>query len=169
MCSRRRFVLAVSVLVGIGVLVSACGAGQTETVTVTKRHVVKQTRTVTVTETQPSTAGAATANNLTVTPDVRQAVRNAVISGEDRSLAKKTKGPLPGSMYYGEYQGVHYAVAAFDMPYTGTTDQPTLFVQLPNVPWFMPVTDLGGSPLDEAAAIPCPLRQVWDIGCAESH
>jgi len=165
---RRRFVLAACLIVGIGLLGTARGAGGTETVTVTKRHVVKRTRTVTATETEPSTASSSTAHNLAVTPAVRQAVRNAVITGEDRSLAKKTKGPLTG-MYYGDYQGVEYAVAAFSMPYTGTTDQPTLFVRLPHVPWFVSITDLGGAgPLDQATVIPCPLRQVWDIGCAES-
>jgi hypothetical protein len=49
------------------------------------------------------------------------------------------------------------------MPYTGTTDQPTLFARLPHMAWFMSITDLGGSPLDQAAAILCPLRELWDI------
>lgn len=138
-------------------LVSGCGAGSTETVTVTKRP-------VTVTEAASNTADEA--KNLVVTPRVRHLVRLAAISGQSPTEAKQTKGPLKG-MYYGEYRGVRYALATFDRPLTGTTDEPSLYVQLPNQRWFMWVTEVGYGPIEEARVIPCPLRKVWDIGCAE--
>ena len=68
---------------------------------------------------------------------------------------------------YGEYRGIKYALAAFDFPLTGTTDQPLLLVQLPGVTYWVVVTDVGGSPLSEARAIPCPLKEVWGLGCTE--
>jgi hypothetical protein len=153
-----RTVVAV-ILVG---LVSGCGGGSTETVTVTKRRTVTVTKTVT--EAAPSTAEEAM--NLVVTREVRHLVRLEAIEGESPTEAKQTEGPLKG-MYYGEYRGVRYALASFDRPLTGTTDEPSLYVQLPHQPWFMWVTEVGGGPIEEAQVIPCPLRKVWDIGCAE--
>jgi hypothetical protein len=155
-----RMVVAV-ILVG---LVSGCGGGSTETVTLTKQRTVTMTKTVTVTEAAPNTADEAM--NLAVTPEVRHLVRLAAIEGESPKEAKQTEGPLEG-MYYGEYRGVRYALASFDRPLTGTTDEPSLYVQLPHQPWFMWVTEVGGGPIEEAQVIPCPLRKVWDIGCAE--
>lgn len=145
------------------IVVAGCGAGSSETVTVTRHgHRVVRTRTVTVTETS-TTPDVAT--NLTVTPRVRHLVYLAAVAGMTPADRKQTKGPLPG-MYYGEYRGVRYALASMSFPLTGTTDQPSLYVQLPNQPWFLWVTEVGGSPIDQAAVIPCPLRQVWNIGCA---
>jgi hypothetical protein len=157
-----RTVVAV-VLIG---LVSGCGGGSTETVTVTKRRTATVTKTVTktVTEAAPSTADEAT--NLVVTPKVRHLVRLAVIQGKSPTEAKQIEGPLEG-MYYGEYRGVRYALASFDRPLTGTTDEPSLYVQLPHQPWFMWVTEVGNGPIEEAQVIPCPLRKVWHFGCAE--
>jgi hypothetical protein len=149
-------------------LVTGCGVGSTETVTVTERRTVTVTEaapsTVTVTEAAPSTADEAM--NLVVTPEVRRLVRLEATSGRSRTEARQIEGPLEG-MYYGEYRGVRYALAAFDRPATGTTNEPSLYVQLPHQPWFMWVTEVGTGPLEEAQVIPCPLRKVWDIGCAE--
>ena len=145
------------------IVVAGCGAGTSETVTVTKHgHRVVRTRTVTVTETStiPDVA-----TNLTVTPRVRYLVHLAAVEGMTTADRKQTKGPLPG-MYYGEYRGVRYALATVSFPLTGTTDQPSLYVQLPNQPWFLWVTEVGAGPIDQAAVIPCPLREVWNIGCA---
>jgi hypothetical protein len=159
---------ALSTLAVTSAIVAAgCGAGSTETVTVTKhRHRVVTTRTVTATESASSAEP--TATNLVVTPDVRALVRKAMLANSEPSQAANIKGPLKG-MYYGQYEGVRYAVAAFDLPYVGTTDQPTLFVQLPDQPYFVPMGEVGGAPLDEATNIPCPLRTVWNVGCAEPH
>jgi hypothetical protein len=164
--SVSRKIVAVT-LVG---LVSGCGTGSNETATVievrteTQMVTVDGQRTVTVTETAPSTADEA--RNLVVTPEVRRLVRLGAISGMSPTQAKQTEGPLEG-MYYGEYRGVRYALASFDRATTGTTNEPSLYVQLPHQPWFIWVTEVGNGPIEEAQVIPCPLRQVWDIGCAE--
>jgi hypothetical protein len=96
----------------------------------------------------------------------RDSLRLAAISGLPSQQAKQTKGPLPGSVYYGEYQGIRYALAAFDFPLTGTTDQRRLFVQLPGIPYWVDVTNVGDSP-SSATAIPCPLRELWGFGCTK--
>jgi hypothetical protein len=150
---------------------SACsfggGSGSAETVTVTHRATgggkSGSTETVTVTV----TAASEKAVNLVVTDEIRQSLRRTATSGFTSRQAKQTKGPLPGSVYYGEYGGIKYALATFDFPITGTTDQPDLFVQLPGVSYWVAVTDVGGSPLSAATPIPCPLRKVWGFGCTE--
>jgi len=150
---------------------SACSiggaSGSAETVTVTHRASgggkSGSTETVTVTV----TAASQRAVNLTVTDEIRQSLRRAAIFGLPSRQAKQTKGPLPGSVYYGEYEGIRYALATFDRPITGTTDQPDLYVQLPGVGYWVAVTDVGGSPLSAATPIPCPLRKVWGFGCTE--
>jgi hypothetical protein len=150
---------------------SACsfggGSGSAETVTVTHRATgggkSGSTETVTVTV----TAASEKAVNLVVTDEIRQSLRRTATSGFTSRQAKQTKGPLPGSVYCGEYGGIKYALATFDFPITGTTDQPDLFVQLPGVSYWVAVTDVGGSPLSAATPIPCPLRKVWGFGCTE--
>jgi hypothetical protein len=136
-----------------------------------------------VTVTQPTTGGGETGSaetvtvtvtafsgkavNLVVSDEIRHSLRLAAVADLGLREARQTKGPLPGSVYYGEYGGVKYALAAFDFPGTGTTDQPSLLVQLPTIRYWVVVNDVGGGPISEATAIPCPLREVWGFGCAE--
>ena len=120
-------------------------------------------QTVTVTVTAPS----GKAVNLVVTDEIRHSLRLAAISRLPTQQAKQTKGPLPGSVYYGEYGGIKYALAKFDFPITGTTNQPDLFVQFPGVGFWVRLTDVGQVPLSAATPIPCPLRKVWGFGCTE--
>jgi hypothetical protein len=154
-------------LLACGACAGGGGSGSAQTVTVTQPTTgggeTGSAETVTVTV----TASSGKAANLVVTDDVRHSLRLAAVADLGSRQARQTKGPLPGSVYYGEYRGIKYALAAFDFPLTGTTDQPLLLVQLPGVTYWVVVTDVGGSPLSEARAIPCPIREVWGLGCTE--
>jgi hypothetical protein len=147
-------------------LAGGCGVGaSTSTVTVKQKSTV--TTGATVTETLTTTVGstdATAATNLVVTPRVRIQLRSAVTDGKSQAEAAKIKGPLPKSIYYAEYQGFHYALASFSFPLTGTTDQPLLFVELPGIGYLVEVSDTGGDP-GHMSAIPCPVREVWNLGC----
>ena len=142
----------------LAVVAAGCGGGHSSTSTVTV------TNTVTETVTTPTPSGGS-ATNLVATPSVRHALRLEFVSGSTPTEARKTKGPLKGSVYYGEYRDIRYALAAFDVPLVGTTDQPTLFVQLPGTSYWRVLSDTGGA-LASDRAIPCPLRKAWGFGCS---
>jgi hypothetical protein len=100
---------------------SACsiggGSGSAETVTVTHRATGGGNQGPTETVTVTVTAASEKAVNLVVTDEIRHSLRLAAIVGLPSRQAKQTKGPLPGSVYYGEYGGIKYALATFDRPY----------------------------------------------------
>jgi hypothetical protein len=155
------------------VLVAACGGGNESggalTVTVTERTTVTGSSGTTGSsqaEGTTSTSNAQEATNLVVTDEIRHSLWLAFVGDATTPEAKQTEGPLPGSVYYGEYQGIRYATAVFDVPGVGTTDQPTLLVQLPGTTW-VSVSEIGNQPAEGVTAIPCPLRKIWDFGCAE--
>jgi len=165
--------LLVSAAALFAVLVAACGGGNesggASTVTVTERTTVTSSSGTTPSsqaEGTPTASDVQEATNLAVTDEIRHSLWLAFVGDATSPEAKATKGPLPGSVYYGEYQGIRYATAVFDVPGVGTTDQPTLFVQLPGTTW-LSVTEIGNQPAEAVRAIPCPLRKIWDFGCAE--
>jgi hypothetical protein len=137
-----------ALLLIVGFPAVACGSGGVETVTTT----------ATVTVTRHS------AVNLVVTPTLHAELRATVDANSSPAEIRHTKGPLKGSIYYGRYGDLRYALAAFSLPRVGTTDQPLIFVQLPDDPHWLVVSDTGGDPAG-SSVIPCPLRRVWGLGC----
>lgn len=156
-----------SIVCAAALLAGGCGVGAS-TSTVTVKKTVKVVTGASATETVTTTAGSTgetSATNLVITPRVRIQLRSAVTDGKTRAEAAKIKGPLPGRTYYADYRGYRYALATFSFPVVGTQDQPLLFVQLPGIPYLVDVSDTGGEP-GQMSAIPCPVRQVWNLGCS---
>jgi hypothetical protein len=141
------------ILTAAAVIVSGCGGSATQTVTSVKTVKVRRSG-------SQATGHPLVAKNLVATPQI---THELLLAWGD----PKVKGPLPGTTYLGRYGDIRYAVAVFDLPVTGTTDQPELLVQLPGEFWIT-VTEVGGGPLSEVRAVPCPLRKVWGFGCAEN-
>src|SRR3954447_20912271 len=143
------------------VIGSGCGGSGGDTVTSVKTVTKAPTGTQRKAPTDAQSTGSTqVAKNLVATPEIKHQL---LLAWAD----PKVKGPLPGTTYLGQYGDIRYALATFDLPIVGTTDQPELLIQEPGKPWAL-VKEVGGDPPSDVRAIPCPLRKVWGFGCAEA-
>jgi hypothetical protein len=117
-------------------------------------------------------SGPPRAVNLVATQSVKAALRAVYLRGTKPADAAKVHGPLPGSVYYGRVGEHYYALATFDSPPAGTTDQPEGFDRIGNGPW----RDLGDGfgdytckGLHHTTVPPLVLlRDVWYL-CGSGH
>jgi hypothetical protein len=89
--------------------------------------------------------------------DVLASLRESKLHGEQLGQA------LPGSVYYARFNGDYYALASFDLPDRGTTDQPSLFAKYGRDPWMYLGNRLGD--IATVGALPCPVRDGWGHTC----
>jgi hypothetical protein len=91
--------------------------------------------------------------NLPVTPSVKPDLKAAYLTLHGPKL--RSKGPLPGSTFYGRCGGTHWAAADFPFPGNDLDDQPETFREFPGAHW----RDRG----DDGAfcTIPAQLRALW--------
>ena len=96
--------------------------------------------------------------NLVATPAVKAALRTSFLAAHKQYQPAKVKGPLKGDTYYGRYGAFEYALSVFDVPLTGTTDQPELFRRPVGGGW-VDRGDTGGEVC--AGWVPLPLIKLW--------
>lgn len=132
---------------------------------------VRETETVTVTvaekpdSAEEATTGSAPATgapkNLMVTSAIRERLRASFAEYLDEVEASRIEGPLPGSIYYGEYRGSKFAVAEFRTD----SERKTAFFAEQQGSGLHYLPDIGGKPAD-LNTVPCPLRRTWGFRCS---
>lgn len=140
-------------------MAAGCGAGSgapsTVTVTVTGGSEAAS-------EPQPPpTSSSSGAINLPATEALRRTLFRLVIRFKSRAEAATIHGPNPGTLYYGRYKGIQYAVADFTHD-NGDDLHQAFYLKTPNGWDYVP--DVGGKPTD-VTFVPCPLRRVWGFTC----
>jgi hypothetical protein len=124
----------------------------------------KTSNTHTKPKSAPLSSTQAQSTNLTIPPSVRRHLHDVLASVRESDLNHEhIVQALPGTVYYARFNGDYYALAAFDVPKRGTTDQPSLFAKYGSDPWTYLGNNLGD--IATVGALPCPVRDGWGHTC----
>lgn len=151
-------------LVVVGLAVISCGtSGGTGSAS---SHRSVSTRQITGGSTTATTSSPlqTESTNLPIPSAVRSHLRDVLASLRESKVNGEQIGQaLPGSVYYARFNGDYYALASFDLPQRGTTDQPSLFAKYGRDPWVYLGNQLGD--IATVGALPCPVRNGWSYTC----